>query len=253
MRGKTRESECEKSAGTFCSSCRAALKLHVEGSAAGQHWQEQRCFARPIASCAGVGSGRRSQQSAQQLQAVQIGQLGKAATVQPWAIWIVREQAEQEIASCRCRQRERKNQWTMQPWQLSKCMANKQFKPCRRQREKHRVTKVHINSKQCQNRAAGLSSAKGTAQQQRRQLREAHSKWRTAKACTKIDLHSVPAAAVAACCCPTGSPVCCCCCLRSLRFLSFCLAQPVRFPVHSFFSLCGLSSCACCQSDKKNF
>lgn len=77
-------------------------------------------------------------------------------------------------------------------------MANKQFKPCRRQREKHRVTKVHINSKQCQNRAAGLSSAKGTAQQQRRQLREAHSKWRTAKACAKIDLHSVPAAAVAA-------------------------------------------------------
>lgn len=77
-------------------------------------------------------------------------------------------------------------------------MANKQFKPRRRQREKHRVTKVHIDSKQCQNRAAGLSSAKGTAQQQRRQLREAHSKWRTAKACTKIDLHSVPAAAVAA-------------------------------------------------------
>lgn len=77
-------------------------------------------------------------------------------------------------------------------------MANKQFKPCRRQREKHRVTKVHINSKQCQHRAAGLSSAKGTAQQQRRQLRKAHSKWRTAKACTKIDLHSVPAAAAAA-------------------------------------------------------
>lgn len=77
-------------------------------------------------------------------------------------------------------------------------MANKQFKPRRRQREKHRVTKVHINSKQCQNRAAGLRSPKGTAQQQRRQLREAHSKWRTAKACTKIDLHSVPAAAAAA-------------------------------------------------------
>lgn len=61
----------------------AALKLQGKGAAVGQHWQEQRCFTRENASCAGVGSGRRSQQSAQQLQAVQIGQLGRAAAAQP--------------------------------------------------------------------------------------------------------------------------------------------------------------------------